>query len=60
MHAEFFLAVIGRRFGSAGLHDLIVEASLSGLESVNQILNDKEYNYEIMESAKSYLKPCSV
>ena len=24
---------------------LIVEARLSGLESVNQILNSKEYNY---------------
>ena len=39
-----FLAVIGKRFGSAGLHDLTVEACLSGPESVNQILNGKEYN----------------
>ena len=42
-----FLAVIGKRFGSAGLLDLIVEACLSGPESVNQILNGKEYNYGI-------------
>ena len=42
-----FLAVIGKRFGSAGLHDLIAEACLSGPESVNQILNGKEYNYGI-------------
>ena len=43
----FFLTVIGKKFGSAGLYDLIVEARLSGLESVNQILNIKEYNYVI-------------
>ena len=42
-----FLAVIGKRFGSADLHDLIVEAGLLGPESVNQILNGKEYNYGI-------------
>ena len=42
-----FLAVIGKRFESAGLHDLIAEACLSGPESVNQILNGKEYNYGI-------------
>ena len=47
MHAKFFLAAISKRFGSAGLHDLIVEARLSGPESVNQILNGKEYNYGI-------------
>ena len=41
---RIFLAVIGKRFGSAGLHDLTVEACLSGRESVNQILNGKEYN----------------
>ena len=42
-----FLAVIGKRSGSAGLHNLIVEARLLGPESVNQILNGKEYNYGI-------------
>ena len=42
-----FFAVISKRFGFAGLHDLIVEARLSGPESVNQILNGKEYNYGI-------------
>ena len=44
---RIFLTVISKRFGFAGLHDLIVEASLSGPESVNQILNGKEYNYGI-------------
>ena len=47
MHVEFFLAVIGKRFGSADLHDLIFEAGLLGPESVNQILNGKECNYGI-------------
>ena len=42
-----FLAVIGKRFGLADLHDFIVEACLSGPESVNQILNGKEYNHGI-------------
>ena len=42
-----FLAVIGKRFGFADLHDFIVEACLSGPESVNQILNGKEYNHGI-------------
>ena len=41
------MTVIGKRFEFAGLHDLIVEARLSGPESVNQILNGKEYNYGI-------------
>ena len=44
---RIFLTVIGKRFEFAGLHDLIVEARLSGPESVNQILNGKEYNYGI-------------
>ena len=42
-----FLAVIGKRFEPAGLHDLIVEPRLSGPDSINQILNGKEYNYGI-------------
>ena len=32
---RIFLAVIGKRFGSAGLRDLIIEARLFGPESVN-------------------------
>ena len=56
------LAVIGKRFESAGLYHLIVEARLSGSKSVNQILNDKEYNsgirickvmFEALQNAKS-------
>ena len=55
------LAVICKRFESAGLHHLIVEALLSGSKSVNQILNDKEYNsgirickvmFEALQNAK--------
>ena len=44
---RIFLAAIGKRFGSAGLHDLIVDACLSRPESINRILNGKEYNYGI-------------
>ena len=47
MHVELFLAVLGKRLGSAGLHDLFVKARLSGPESIHQILNGKEYNYGI-------------
>lgn len=39
-----FLAVIGKRFGSAGLKDMIVEASLTGPGSVDAILRGKHYN----------------
>ena len=47
MHVELFLAVLSKRLGSAGLHDLFVKARLSGPESIHQILNGKEYNYGI-------------
>ena len=44
-HAScIFLAVIGKRFGSAGIRDLIVEAGLTGPDSVERILMGKHYN----------------
>ena len=39
-----FLVVIGKRFASAGLHDLIIEAGLAGLDSTEIILKGKHYN----------------
>ena len=39
-----FIAVIGKRFGDAGLRDLIVESNLLGESSVNQMLKGKYYN----------------
>ena len=42
-----FLAVIGKRFGSAGLKDLMIEARLAGPEQVNRILEGKHYNFGV-------------
>eukprot|EP00794_Sanderia_malayensis_P021054 gene21054-23110_t len=39
-----FLAIIGKRFGDAGLRDIIVEADLLGQSSVEEALNGKHYN----------------
>ena len=39
-----FLAVIGKRFGDAGLKDLIIESGLLGEGSVFQIMKGKHYN----------------
>lgn len=39
-----FLAVIGKRFGSAGLKDLIIESNLAGTDSTDRILKGKHYN----------------
>ena len=39
-----FIAVIGKRFGDAGLRDLIVESNLLGESSVDQMLKGKHYN----------------
>ena len=40
-----FLAVIGKRFASPGLHVFIVESRLLGPEFVKQTLNGKEHKY---------------
>jgi hypothetical protein len=39
-----FLAVIGKRFGDAGLRDLVIESNLLGESSVEQMLRGKHYN----------------
>ena len=44
-HAScIFLAVIGKRFGDAGLKDLIIESGLLGEGSVEQVIKGKHYN----------------
>lgn len=39
-----FIAVIGKRFGDAGLRDIIVELNLLGESSVDQMFKGKHYN----------------
>ena len=39
-----FTAVIGKRFASAGLRDIIIEANLVGSGAVEQVLKGKSYN----------------
>ena len=39
-----FLGVIGKRFGNAGLKDLIVETGLIGADMTEQLLKGKHYN----------------
>lgn len=39
-----FIAVIGKRFGDAGLRDIIIESNLLGESSVDQMLRGKHYN----------------
>ena len=38
------LAVIGKRFADAGLHDLLIEAEMVAAGSVDAVLNGKHYN----------------
>ena len=45
--AVFFLAVIGKRFASGGLRDVIIEAGLVGPGTVESLLKGKHYNYGI-------------
>ena len=39
-----FIAVIGKRFGAAGLKDLCIEATLIGIRSVESRIRGKQYN----------------
>lgn len=39
-----FLAVIGKRFGDAGIRDLLIEARIIGNGSLNGVLEGKHYN----------------
>ena len=38
------LAVLGKRFGSAGLREIVVEADLTGPGSLEAVLRGKHYN----------------
>ena len=42
-----FIAVIGRRYASAGLRDVLVEADVLAAGSVDQVLNGRHYNRAI-------------
>ena len=47
-HAScIFTAVIGKRFGAAGLKDNCTEASLIGIGSVDRVLKGKQYNKRV-------------
>ena len=39
-----FLSIIGKRFGDAGLRDLIIESNIIGKGSVEKVINGKHYN----------------
>ena len=39
-----YLAVIGRRFGSAGLHDVLVEADILASGYADAVLEGRHYN----------------
>lgn len=39
-----FLVILGKRFGDAGLHDILIKSHLVGLSAVDQILHLKHYN----------------
>ena len=39
-----FLAVIGKRFGDAGLHDLLIESGVLGSSAADSVLSGKHYN----------------
>ena len=42
-----FIAVIGKRFGLAGLKDLLVETNIVGTNSIDLVLKGKQYNRAI-------------
>ena len=39
-----FLAVVGRRFGSAGLRDVLIESDILASGSVDAVLEGRHYN----------------
>ena len=61
-HAScIFTAVIGKRFGAAGLEDLCIEATLIEISSVENMIRGKQYNrgvtalkmvYEVLQRLK--------
>ena len=42
--AMIFLAVIGKRFGDAGLQDVLIESGIVGSNAVSGVLSGKHYN----------------
>ena len=42
--AMTFIAVLGKRFGDAGLSDLFIEAGMIALSSVSGVLKGRQYN----------------
>ena len=42
-----FLAVIGKRFASGGLKDIVIESGLVGSGTIESVLKGKQYNYGI-------------
>ena len=42
-----FIAVMGRRYASAGLRDILMEAGILAVGSVDQVLNGRHYNRAI-------------
>ena len=42
-----FIAVIGRRYASAGMRDVLIEADILACGSVDQVLNRRHYNRTI-------------
>ena len=45
--AMTFIAVIGKRYGSAGLRDILIESDVIAEGSVDQVLNGRQYNRAI-------------
>ena len=43
-----FLAVIGKRFGDAGLSDIMVESGIVGTAAVNSVIAGKQYNRSVL------------
>ena len=39
-----FLAVIGKRFGDAGLSDLLIESEVIGSGSISAVIEGRQYN----------------
>ena len=51
-----FLAVIGKRFGDAGLFDISVESEVVAIGSANAVLQGRHYNPINMGSCKTRVK----
>ena len=45
-----FIGTIGKQFGDAGLHDLMVESGIVGLSAISKVLSRKHYNHGMRHS----------